>query len=90
MRAMQTAGVGGDAAVRVDSGGSARAAKSDLGERSHIDRGVSAVVGNAGKHRVGGTIFRVEEFWRGRADGAGGERGGCYVDPGERVARGEQ
>lgn len=87
---MQTAGVGGDAAVRVYSGGAARAAKSGVGAGAGVDGRVPAIVGDAGKRRVGGMVFRLEEFWRRWAGGAAGERGGRDVDAGERVAGGEE
>jgi len=35
-------------------------------------------------------VFRLEEFWRGRVGGAGGEGGGRNVDARERVAGGEE
>jgi len=90
MRAMQTAGVGGDAAVRVHCGGATRGAESGVGAGAGCDGRVSAVLGDAGKCGVGGVVFRLEEFWRGRAGGAGGEGGGRDVDARERVAGGEE
>ncbi len=89
MRAMQTARVGRCAPVRMDSGGTAWGAESGVGAGAGVDGGVSAVIGDARKHWLGGMVFREEKFWQGRASGIAGERGGCDVDAGERVARGE-
>ena len=75
MRVMQTARAGGDSAVRMDSGGAARAAESGVGAGACGDGRMSAVMGDARKHWLGGMVFREQEFWQGRAGGAAGERG---------------
>jgi len=87
---MQTAGVGGDAEVWVHPGRAAGGAPSRVGTGAGCYGRVSAVLGDAGKCGVGGVVFRLEEFWRGRAGGAGGEGGGRDVDAGERVGGGEK
>src|ERR1700686_1163419 len=90
MRAMQTAGTGRTAPGRGDSGRTAWAGPGGLGAGAGLDRGMSAVLGDARKHRMGGMVFRMEEPWQGRAGGARGKRGRRNVDAGERVARGEE
>lgn len=75
MRAMQTAGTGRDAPVRVDSGAAARAPKSGMGAGARVDRRMPAVMGDARKYWLGGMVFREQKFWQKRAGGAPGERG---------------
>ena len=58
MRVMQTARAGGDTALRVDSGRAARAAESRMGTGAYVDRRMSAVMGHARKHWLGGMVFR--------------------------------
>ena len=55
-----------------------------------FDGRVSAVFCYAGECGVGGVVFRLEKFWRGRVGSARGEGGGCDVDARERVAGGEE
>jgi len=75
MRVMQTARAGRDAPVRLDSGGAARATESGVGSGACVDRRMPAVVGDAGKYRLGGMVFREQKFWQERAGGAVGSRG---------------
>ena len=87
---MQTAGAGGDPKVWVYSGRAAAGAQSGVGAGAGFDGRVSAVFCYAGECGVGGVVFRLEKFWRGRVGSARGEGGGCDVDARERVAGGEE
>ena len=58
MRVMQTARAGRNAAVRVDSGRTTRAAQSSVGAGAGIDGRVPAILGDTRKHWLGGVVFR--------------------------------
>ena len=77
MRAVQAAGAGVAAAVRISTGREAGAAEGGVGSGNGGDGRMSDVGGDAGERGIGGAILREED---GRGGGDDGSRGGCFRD----------
>ena len=80
MRAVQTAGIRGKAAVRMAARGMAGSEKAGVGSRRSIRGGVPELTGDSAELGMDREIPHVEDGWRRRADGAGGERGRRVFD----------